>query len=263
MKMRCPPAFASWPFSREHLAVGYAALVLLTGCGGSNGTGVFSAAPEDAGSPGPGFDASLYQPEAGSLLGDAPPPACPPASVASFKPAWKPPVASKSGACNSTQISGFFNACLAQTSSPAGCTAFAQANASCAACLQSDDTASEYGPVVWHSNNLYYTTNIAGCIADEQGDAGTGGCGAAYQAVVQCKETACSACLSTTDPDFAVYSTCEEQAGTGCQSFIQKLTTTCGTVLKDPNSPVAPCIPHSSDTAEQAYLQLAPIFCGQ
>jgi hypothetical protein len=95
-------------------------------------------------------------------------------------------------------------------------------------------------------------------VADEQGDAGGASCGAAYQATVDCKETACVACVA------ADYSTCEEQAGqTGCQGYIQTLDTECGTALKDPSSPVAICIPPSSDTAEQAYLQLAPVFCGQ
>jgi hypothetical protein len=254
---------ASSPSSLKAIALGCAAaLAALTGCGGSGGTGIFEAPPEDAGSWGPGVDGSLYPTDARSLLEDVTPAPCPPASVTTFKPTWKPPVASKSGACNQTQISSFFGACLGPTSSTAGCNAFVQANAACSTCLQTDDTDPEYGPVIWHENRLYYTTNIAGCIADEQADAGAGGCGAAYQAVVQCKESACSACLSATSPDFGVYATCESQAGTECQSFIHALTSTCGTALGDPNNPVALCIPPSTDTAEQAYLQLAPIFCG-
>lgn len=184
--------------------------------------------------------------------------------MTSFTPTWKPPIASKSGACSTTQISSFFDACLGPSSNSAGCGAYIQANSSCAACLQSNDTDPKYGPVIWHSNGLYYTTNIAGCIADEQADAGADGCGAAYQAVVQCKETACNACLSATDPNFSVYSTCEDQAGsTECQSFIKTLSTTCGTAIQDPTNPVAIRIPPLTDTAQDAYLQLAPIFCGQ
>ena len=74
--------------------------------------------------------------------------------------------------------------------------AFVQANVACAACSSSRTTrpTPKYGPVIWHSKPdlLVSTTNIAGCIANEQVDGGTSGCGAAYQAVVQCKETACS-----------------------------------------------------------------------
>jgi len=239
-----------------------AALATLTGCGGSGAAGIFQASPDDAGSPGTGVDGSLYPSDAGSFLEDVTPAPCPPASVTKFEPTWKPPIASGSGACNHTQISSFFDACMGPSSSTAGCNAFVQANATCSTCLQSNDTDPEYGPVIWHANRLYYTTNIAGCIADEQADAGAGGCGAAYQAVVQCKESACNACLSPTSPDFSVYATCENQAGTECQSFIDALTSTCGTALGDPNSSVAPCIPPSTATAEEAYLALAPIFCG-
>ena len=241
---------------------GCAAIAALAGCGGTNGPGLFQGAT-DSGAPVTGNDASLLPGDAASLLTDANEPPCPPAPVTSFAPAWKPPGASKSGACTTTQISTFFDACLGPSSNANGCAAFSQANTSCVSCLQSDDTSAQYGPVVWHSSRLYYTTNIAGCIADVQADAGASGCAAAYQAVVQCKESACSSCLSAQNPDFTRYSACENQAGTECQSYITKLTSTCGTGLKDPSNPVAVCIPPSGDTAQDAYLRLAPVFCGQ
>jgi hypothetical protein len=242
---------------------GLIALAASAGCGGTNGPGTFQAAGEDAGSLGSPTDASIFPEDVGSLLNDANQPPCPPAPVTSFTPSWKPPIASKSGACTTVQISTFFDACMGPSSTASGCTAYVQANTSCAACLQSNDTDPQYGPVIWHANRLYYTTNIAGCIADEQGDGGAGGCGAAYQAVVQCKETACSACLSPQNPDFTRYSACEGQAEGECSSFTQTLTTACGNAFQDPTNPIAICIPPSGDTAQDAYLQLAPIFCGQ
>ena len=74
-------------------------------------------------------------------------------------------------------------------------------NGTCASCLQTDDGADKLGPVIWHDNQLFFTTNVAGCIADEEGDAGPSSCGAAYQALVTCKQTACSACLSPESSD--------------------------------------------------------------
>jgi hypothetical protein len=240
------------------------AAIDLVACGGTPDTTVFQPSATDAGSSSENqFDGSLLASDAGSLLGDASEAVCPPAPVTSFAPTWKPPIAAKSGACNTTQISDFFDACLGPSAASSGCSAFVTANTSCAACLQSNDTDPKYGPVIWHSSGLYYTTNIAGCIADEQADAGTTGCGAAYQAVVQCKETACSACLSAQNPDFSVYSACEGNAESECSKFTTTLTSTCGTALTDPNNAVAACIPPSGDTAEDAYLRLAPIFCGQ
>jgi hypothetical protein len=230
-------------------------------CSGSSGS-VFQAGAIDGGAGLPASDASFLG-DAASLLEDANQPPCPPAPVTTFTPTWKPPIAFHSGACSATQMSGFFDACLAGTSTTAGCTAFVQSNATCAACLQSNESDSTYGPVIWHASRTYYTTNIAGCIADEQGDAGAASCGAAYQAIIQCKETACSACLTAQDPDFARYSACEGNAESECSSYVQTLETACGSSLKDASSPVAVCLPPSSDTSEQAYLALAPVFCGQ
>ncbi len=257
---------------RRHLVASCARLLLgsfvlgsllLGGCGGTSAPAQFQAF-EDASAPGPALDASLFPFDAGSLLVDANEPPCPPAPVpASFKPQWKPPVGLRSGACTTAQISTFFDACLGASSNASGCAAFVQANATCSTCLQSDEADPQYGPVIWHASRTYYTTNIAGCIADEQPDAGLDGCGPAYQAVIQCKETACSACLSAQDPDFTRYATCENQAGTECESYVQTLTTTCGTALKDPSNPIAVCIPPAGDTSEDAYLRLAPVFCGQ
>ncbi len=154
--------------------VAWAASFVLIGCGGTGASSNFQPGPTDAG-PLPSEDASLLPGDSGSLLNDANEPACPPAPVPSFTPTWKPPSAAKSGACTTVQISTFFDACLGTSSNASGCAAYTQANASCTSCLQSDDTASSYGPVIWHSNRTYYTTNIAGCIADEEPDAGVGG----------------------------------------------------------------------------------------
>jgi hypothetical protein len=260
--------------SRRHLTSSLAALfgsltlaalpavAALAGCGGSNGPGAFPNITPDAAFVGSGDAASLLE-DAGSLLNDANLPACPPAPVTSFTPEWKPPVASKSGACTSAQISSFFDACLGPASTPANCTTYTQANGSCASCLQADDTAAQYGPVIWHASRLFYTTNIAGCIANVQADGGAAGCGAAYQAVVECKQTACAACMTPQTPDFSRYATCENKAATECGSYITTLTNTCGTTLKDPSNPISVCIPPSGDTPQDAYLRLAPIFCGK
>ena len=140
--MRQPrPLLASSPSSLKAIALGCAAaLATITGCGGSNGADIFQAAPEDAGSLGTGVDASLYPTDAGSFLVDATPAPCPPAPATSFKPTWKPPLASKSGACNQTQISSYFDACLGPTSNTAGCTAFCTGECHVLRlCLQTDE----------------------------------------------------------------------------------------------------------------------------
>src|SRR4029077_723199 len=104
-------------------------------------------------------------------------------------------------------------ACLSPPIDAATCTAFIQANGSCASCLQSKETDAEYGPVIWHASNKYYTMNIAGCIANTENDTSASGCGAAYQAVLECKETACSACFAGANGSFSNFISCEQSAG--------------------------------------------------
>jgi hypothetical protein len=230
---------------------------VVVGCGGS-GNPTFQAGAPDAGAPGTTMDGSLLpQDSGGTIFNDAVAASCAPASVSAYAPSWKPPQSFKSGACTNLQISSYFDACLGTAATPGGCSAYESANASCASCLATDDTAAKLGPIIWHSNRSYYTTNIAGCIADEQGDAGTSSCAAAYQANVGCNEAACAACITSG------YSYCEGQAGGGeCKTYVQAKTAACGAVNAS-GTPTAVCFPPSTDSTEDAYLQLAPIFCGQ
>jgi hypothetical protein len=227
----------------------------LVACGGSGSGGLFSAGTPDAGSTGdPDAGASLF-PDSGIVL-DGGSIVCTPSAVGAFKPTWKGPAAVHSGACTTAQMPVFFDQCLDSGSTPAACAQWVQANASCASCLQSDDTATLYGPVIWHSNHAYYTTNIAGCLAAELGDTSPTSCAASYQAIVECKETACSACLSAGDPQG--FSSCESAATSECG----KLPTTCVNDIRDAADPASTCVPPSGTSTRDAYLRLAPIFCG-
>jgi hypothetical protein len=255
-----------WTLSSLAVSLACGALVA---CGGSGNASVF--VPDEAGS-GQTVSEDASTPQltgndaGGTLLPDAEPP-CLPSSVATFTPEWKKPNAAASGACSSAQIAAYYDACLDPNSNAAGCTTFSSgaSNKTCVSCLATDDTAPQYGPVIWHDNNFFFTINSAGCIADQQDDMSDAGCGAAYQALVTCKEQACSACLSAENSDFDRYTTCKNSSATEteCTGFIQTLDTVCGAALKDASSPIAICTPPSSDSAKDAYLQIAPIFCGQ
>jgi hypothetical protein len=249
--------------SVRHSVVSCAATVVLCACSGSNPNAFPDPGPKEAGP-------VIEGPEAGDLI-DGPnlfPEAgataiCLPQSVGGYKPAWVPPEAWKQGACSSPQIAGFYSACLTPPISETACQAFAQANSSCSTCLQSPDTAAEYAAVIWHENKAYWTVNVAGCIARAMGDPSGSGCGASYSAAIACRQQSCGACWAAqgstaTFPEFA---SCEEQAGQStCSSFTAQVPATCGNLSQSAGSV---CMPASAATAQEAYMQIAPLFCGK
>jgi hypothetical protein len=201
---------------------------------------------------GPGMDA-----------GSSAPAVCDPAATTSFQPAWQAPEAWKQNVCSATQITGFYAACLTPPISAQTCQTFVQANANCAPCLQSQETDTTSSAIVWHEQDRYWTVNVAGCIARATGDATSAGCGAVYGAAIACRQASCNACWEAqgTSATFQQFSDCESLAGsTTCQTYAQAVPTKCGTLDQGPASV---CMPSSSATAQGAYMQIAPLFCGQ
>jgi hypothetical protein len=238
----------------------------LCGCSGSSTPNIFLGGPADSGVPTSdknGEGGNLVNgPEAGTF-GNNPPADCTPSSTSSFQPAWQAPEAWKQNVCSATQISGFYTACLTPPISGAACTAFVQANATCAPCLQSQDTDATSAAIVWHEQMKYWTVNVAGCIAEAMGDPSGTGCGAAYGAAIACRQSSCNACWAAqgTTATFQDFSDCETQAGaTTCQTYANAVPDKCGTLDK---SAASVCMPPSSATAQDAFMQIAPLFCGQ
>jgi hypothetical protein len=60
---------------------------------------------------------------------------------------------------------------------------------------------------------------------------------------------------------FQQFSDCETLAGsTTCQTYAEAVPTKCGDL---DSAPTSVCMPNSGATAQQAYMQVAPLFCGQ
>lgn len=237
-----------------------AAAIALCACSGVN--------PDDFPKPVPEAAAPVDSEDAGDLLngfdaGTTTPAVCTPASVASFTPAWQAPEPWKQNVCSTTQITGFYDACLTPPISMTTCQAFVQANGNCAPCLQSQDTDAKAAAIVWHEQDRYWTVNVAGCIALATGDASAQGCGATYGAAIACRQSSCNACWAAqgTSATFEEFSDCESLAGsTTCQTYADAVPAKCGTL---DNGPAALCMPSESATAQEAYMQIAPLFCGQ
>jgi hypothetical protein len=239
-----------------------AAALSLFACSGTAPPDIFSTTHVEAGSP------PTTYPDGGNLLGPAetgtpaPPADCNPAAVTAFQPVWQPPEAWKQNVCTAAQISDFYDACLTPPISESACNSFVQQNAKCAPCLQSQDTDPTGAVIVWHEKMQYWTVNVAGCIADATGDATAAGCGASYAAAIACRQSSCNACwvAQGESATFQQFSDCESLAGaTTCQSYASAVPTKCGNL---DSTAAGVCMPSSSATAQQAYMQLAPLFCG-
>ncbi len=238
--------------------------VAMCACSGAD-PNQFPAGPKDAAPPPiTNGDAGSFGTEAGSF-GNPPPSTatCTPQSLGGFSPKWTPPEPWKQKACSSTQISGFYAACLTPPISSQTCSAFVQANTSCATCLQSQDTDATAAAVVWHEHDAYWTVNVAGCIANAMGDPSANGCGAAYAAAISCRQQSCNACWAAqgTTATFQEFATCEQQAGSStCSTYASAVPTACGDLA---TSAAGVCMPQSGATAQTAFMQVAPLFCGQ
>ncbi len=258
--------------SLPSVAVPFAAVVVtalttlstMAGCSGASDSVFPKADLPDSGTPlseTNGDAGNLF--EGGTLVQEAAATVCDPQSIAGFKPAWTPPETWKQSACAATQISGFYAACLTPPIDETTCKTFVAANSTCSACLQTEDTAPTAGAIVWHEHDAYWTVNVAGCLAQATGDSSATGCGGSYSAAIACRQASCNACWAGqgTTTTFAEFSTCEQQAGEStCATYAAAVPSSCGNISKGPGSV---CMPAQGATAQDAFMQIAPLFCGQ
>jgi len=125
--------------------------------------------------------------------------------------------------CTTTQIQALYDDCSIGTA--AACDAFYgdPANLPCIRCMISNSTDPSWGAVVRFASTATTQANVAGCIALVDGDAGPDGCGAAYQAFIECRQDSCGVCPSgSTSAGLAAFDLCESQAErTTCMQYAQ------------------------------------------
>ena len=87
------------------------------------------------------------------------------------------------------------------------------------------------------------------------------GCGAAYESLLQCRRASCESCLSGASASFKKFADCQKASGTStCEDFYKKQTAACTTLST--GTPADVCIPPSGSSLKDAFLRIAPIFCG-
>ena len=134
----------------------------------------------------------------------------------------------------------------------------------CAACIEATD---QSGPIQWHDvgadARLYFTVNVAGCLAIEQGTTGASDCGGSYNAAVQCSRSSCEKCLAT-GGTFTQFSNCQKdvQSQGVCKSYENAQSEACQG-YKDAGSAALDCFPGQNEQQDAFFERVEGIFCGQ
>lgn len=188
---------------------------------------------------------------------------CAPADVASFKPpTWIPPAPFGQAKCTDAQMQAILACNLDENADQATCDKLLAdpANTECNDCLITDASkATALGPLYIDGN--YIDVNVAGCVANIDGDPSANGCGAKYQAEMTCEDQACADnCSGTGDAAYQDYQSCLQQAAAGgCKSFATDGK--CADPLIAKGGKAETCIPNSGDIMVDAK-RIAALFCG-
>lgn len=212
--------------------------------------------PPDAGPPPPG---SFASDDAGADA-EVGPVSCDPAIPPSFTPSWSAPV--NVSDCSSAQIDDYWTSCLEDPSTTEGdgaCAAWKASNAACAACAEPPGAT---GPIQWHQDRMYYTLNVAACIALRQGEGGEGSCGEAYNAAVQCARVSCEGCFAA-GGDFEQFRECQRGVATEgvCGSYETIQSSACQGI-RDPAATTLDCFNDGVESQEAHFKRVVSVACG-
>jgi hypothetical protein len=193
------------------------------------------AAPADAAHPG---DASAC-PTPIPLGGWTPPAFVPPRHVP--------------GACSASDITGYDTSCLVTGATAGTCLAFRTAHPTCAACLSSNATDPDWGPLVSFAG--IEQVNLAGCIAlTAPSDIA---CARSVEDLSLCLHAACDGvCPVTDEASFQLWHQCEasaEASGMECATYANAAN--CAS-----DAAPQPCT--AGSTFDETFISIATVFCG-
>jgi len=160
-------------------------------------------------------------------------------------------------ACNPAQIGAFWTACWAMGSTPQTCSTFRSANQTCAQCIESTDTDSTWGVLVYGTGKWIASgmtrANFDGCLYLE----GANQCALDDFILDQCEKFACEQqCPVTDNPSYLAYNNCSQTAQSGvCKGYYSKLPNDCA---RDAGPAVMAC---RGMNFQDYFMKIAPIFC--
>jgi hypothetical protein len=251
-----------WPCAAPRIVAGRFVrrlAVLLAGLGLADGCGVVTSGSFTSSGEGGAVSDSSSNDAVLALSGDSS--SCQPADVETYVPgAYHPATAAWQGVCTPDEIMDFYDACLGPSASPADCKALSApdaADAACAACIVTPDSATAYGPLIDHGT--FVANNVAGCI--QLTLTGELSCAKAEAALAGCELAACEAnCPVENTATRTAYDSCASAADTaGCQSY-EQMASCAQSLVQDDAGAAAPCL---SPSFEGFYNAIVPLFCGQ
>ncbi len=187
---------------------------------------------------------------------------CGPGSLTGFVATAPPPTAMHQGVCSTAQAQAVYDGCLGPASTNVTCTAAANANGACYACVFTQETAAVWGPLVTTAGGVA-NLNVGGCLTLLEPC--NAACAATLEMDLQCEDRACGAnCPITSDPaSSTAYSGCSSTIDScdpgGCATYFYG--TSCASDVVGAAHPGAVCFT-SQANFEAAYLAIVPVFCG-
>ncbi|MDP9148684.1 MAG: hypothetical protein M3O36_01880 [Myxococcota bacterium] len=186
--------------------------------------------------------------------------ACRPGNLQAYYPSQYRSAALPENSCragaNGDPIQLFYDNCLGPNASYTRCEGFKadKANAACANCILTPETAPEYGVLVAHGG--FVTANVAGCLELTQ-PAGLS-CAKSIQALADCELAACEANCPVVDANgFAAYSACASEVDqTGCRAYVTAAT--CEQPIAGADGGMGPC---RAQSFSEFYGAVAALFC--
>lgn len=216
-----------------------------------------SAPPVDAAPPQDASVPPVTTPDSGPVAppDSGPPtgPTCSPVAPTSFTPAWHAQKGAK-GDCYTSEIDGFWTACLDTAATQTTCSNFANGFSTgiCYACLVSASTESTWGAIVTYTG--FSDVNVGGCYALA---GASSACSHAVQYAAECDVAYCGKTCGKTDADYASCSAAANGAGGACATYASDASTKCTGVSA---AVKASCDQTSNQQA--SFKSLAAVFCG-
>ncbi|MBI5534338.1 MAG: hypothetical protein HY898_16565 [Deltaproteobacteria bacterium] len=193
--------------------------------------------------------------------------ACEPQSVSGWTASWKPPSGKYQGKCKAGETVALMEACFGANATESGCAAAETQYADCNTCLYTDDTASQWGPVVYFSGVELYDRNEGGCFALLMGDTSATGCGAKLNAAYDCGIASCGGvCPTSTDAEYEAFNNCIASAAADaafCKTY-QDAADACATaaLAADGGEALNACVWGDSEDWLVVAERIGEIFCG-
>lgn len=185
---------------------------------------------------------------------------CAPGDVSSFAPKFTPPTGFNQKICSDTQVDAILDCIFNDTADQATCKKLLadKANEPCQNCLITPSSAKTFGPLIENGNIA--SLNIAGCIANAEGNKTATGCGAKYQAARDCADAACADnCQGSDSAALKALQACETQALSGdCKKYADDAN--CADALLNTGGAAEAC--NAGNTFEEAAAALGKMFCG-